>query len=182
MSIWQYITQHPALKGAGSVNVPSGTDISNSILGGVSTGYDISSPVVNDLMTGIQDLDLDWQRQLYLTNLANSYNKSAQHDYQNWLESMSGSAYQRQVDDLKKAGYNPALVLGAGGAGVSSSGYSTFVAPSGPTTGAYQLKKSNTAFKYANLKAQNMRFVADRILKILDKYMPSVDDLIKFFG
>lgn len=184
MSFWDSITSHPILKGATSSivpNIPSGTDISNAMLGGVTSGYGLENKELSDLITGVQDLDLDFLRQVYLTNVANSYNKSAQQDYQNWLQMMSGSAYQRQAEDLKKAGYNPALVLGAGGASVPASGYSSYESHSAPATGAYKLKASNTAYKYEALKWQNMRFIIDKATKMIERIMPSSKDLLELF-
>ena len=71
---------------------------------------------VNNLFTG----DLDYQRNLELMNEQMRYNTAEAQKNREWQTEMSNTAYQRQANDLRAAGYNPALVLGGSGASVMS--------------------------------------------------------------
>lgn len=76
-----------------------------------------------DFWTGLSNLvtgNLDYQRALEQLQISNSYNQAMvdkQFNYENYL---SSTAYQRAVEDLIKAGINPAMIYGNGGMGASS--------------------------------------------------------------
>lgn len=53
----------------------------------------------------------------------------------NWYETMSNTAYQRAVSDMKKAGINPILAYQHGGAAASGTGIATGSAASYSATG-----------------------------------------------
>lgn len=73
--------------------------------------------------------------ELYLQLLAERENTS---NAQAWYEKMSGSQYQRSVEDLKKAGLNPWLALqGLNGAGSGS------VQPAGTWSNSAYSNKTN---------------------------------------
>ena len=105
----------------------------------------------------------------------NSFNASAQQaanevNYQRFLENreyqtnLANTAYQRTVDDMKKAGINPALAGSVGGASVPSSAAAYATAPSnsgsGVLTGLGSLIQSlyRTGFDYSvNKSADNLK-------------------------
>lgn len=59
---------------------------------------------------------IDYQRSLDLLNKENEFSANQAEINRLFQEKMSNSAYQRQAEDLRLAGYNPALILGGGGA------------------------------------------------------------------
>lgn len=59
---------------------------------------------------------LDYQRTFNLAEYDRAFNSQEALANRQWEEYMSNTAYQRQVADMKKAGLNPYLALGAGGA------------------------------------------------------------------
>lgn len=71
---------------------------------------------VNNLFTG----DLDFQRELDLLNEQMAFNSAEAEKNRQWQTEMSNSAFTRQANDLRNAGYNPALMLGGSGASVMS--------------------------------------------------------------
>lgn len=89
-------------------------------------GYDITD------MSG----NLDWTRQLELLKLENAFNQAEAEKSRQWQERMSNTAFQRAAEDLKKAGFNPALLLGASGASTPSGATARSSSKSGTSTSA----------------------------------------------
>lgn len=87
---------------------------------------------------GITDMsgNLDWTRQLELLKLENAFNQSEAEKSRQWQERMSNTAFQRASEDLKKAGFNPALLLGASGASTPSGATARSSSKSGTSTSA----------------------------------------------
>lgn len=91
-----------------------------------STGYGITD------MSG----NLDWTRQLELLKMENAFNQAEAEKSRQWQERMSNTAYQRASADLKKAGFNPALLLGTSGASTPSGATARSSSKSGTSTSA----------------------------------------------
>lgn len=58
--------------------------------------------------------------QLGNTALQNYYNATEAKKQRDWEEKMSNTAYQRAVEDMQKAGINPAMLYQSGGQGAST--------------------------------------------------------------
>lgn len=91
-----------------------------------------------DYLKNIFSGNLDYDRTLELLNKEMTFNREESEKNRKWQEYMSNTAYQRAVEDLKKAGYNPALILGSGGAS-SPSGYSASVGSHSPISAGSQM-------------------------------------------
>ena len=88
-------------------SVPSSAEAASSGLGNVSFWE-----ALKNKFTG----NIDYQRNLALQQQAQVYNAEQASIQRAENRYLSNTAYQRQVADLKDAGYNPAMAVGAGGA------------------------------------------------------------------
>ena len=84
----------------------------------------------NNLFTG----NLDYQRQLEMLEKQQSFNAVEAQKTREWNERLANTAYQRQSEDLKSAGFNPALMLSGSGASGYTSASASSSAPSGKTS------------------------------------------------
>lgn len=66
--------------------------------------------------------NLDYKRQIELLEKEQAFNREEAEKNRVFQLEFSNTAYQRQADDLRKAGYNPGLILGQGGAYHTASG------------------------------------------------------------
>lgn len=162
----------------GRFNDDNGKMPANSALGAYDQQYPNNGtydPKLNEmeidenLLTGFTDVDLDYLRQLYLTNVANEYNSNLYDKYLKYQLDLANSAYQRQAQDLASAGYNPALVLGHGGASSTISGPIDYQSVQSPNSGRdYSLKMSAEARKNTELTIKKLKLVIDGINSVSD--------------
>lgn len=80
----------------------------DSINSQVTTAYSPGSPSTNAVGTFFNDVTG--------TSAQNEFNAKQASIQREWEERMSNTAYQRQVEDMKKAGLNPYLAYSSGGA------------------------------------------------------------------
>lgn len=94
-----------------------------------------------------------------LAAYGNSKAKKAAKSDRSWQEFMSNTAYQRKVEDLKKAGLNPMLAIGGGGASTpSGSTAKTYVPDSKPVTTSLAKQRLNQELK--NMQAQEAQAIS----------------------
>lgn len=114
---------------------------SNEILPAPSVNDNNSSYNTADFLDYLKNLysgNLDYNRTLEILNKEMTFNREESEKNRKWQEYMSNTAYQRAVEDLKKAGYNPALILGQGGAS-SPTSYNASVGSHSPIGSGNQM-------------------------------------------
>lgn len=86
-----------------------------------------------------QSAMLAFERDLKQMNLANEFTANEAQKNRDFQERMSNTAYQRAVDDMKKAGINPILAFQQGGASTPSGSSAN---SSSPNRGSNNTSKS----------------------------------------
>lgn len=93
----------------------SGSDEYRSMLSSWFNGADIAR---EDWLRDEQSAQNAFVRDMYMQDYANQFNASEAQKQRDFEERMSSTAYQRAVEDMKKAGINPIMLMGNGGADV----------------------------------------------------------------
>jgi len=114
-------------------------DIAGAIgTGGLSVIPGIAGDTGMDILTGGA---VSNAKSVEATNAANFAESQKNRDFQ---ERLSSSAYQRAVEDMRKAGLNPALAYSQGGASTPSGSTATATAPRKGDIGAGLLNTAKT--------------------------------------
>lgn len=112
--------------------------------------------------------NLQYQRAQELMKQQQAFNALEAQKNRDFQKSLSDSAYQRQALDLKKAGYNPALVLGGGGASTPSGGSAQSALAAAPNTTAHVKQQNNVLNAFSAIKLANdlLNDLQNRLIKV----------------
>lgn len=120
---------------------------------------------------------MDFNHQMMLAQQA--YNSAEAQKNRDWQEHMSNTAYQRAVQDMKKAGINPILAYQQGGASTPGGSAASAGMASG-VTDTYNQSDSmgmNSAYSYSNF-GEGLKALGNSIGNIFD----GLTDLLPWAG
>lgn len=99
------------IRGSGTIDNSSGSMPVGNTYRGLGSSFFNAEEIARE----------DWLRDKQMMDYANSFSASQAQLQRDFEERMSNTAYQRAVEDMKKAGINPVLAYQLGGADVPSS-------------------------------------------------------------
>lgn len=79
---------------------------------------------IEDWLRAEQSADLAFQRDLEMMKKTNEFNAKEAEKNRDWQERLSNTSYQRAVEDMKKAGINPLMLVSSNGASTPAGGFS----------------------------------------------------------
>lgn len=102
----------------------------------------------------------DFQRQWQLDEYNRQFNSIEAQKNREWQTEMSNTAYQRAVEDMKKAGINPIMAYSAGASSTPSGASASGSTSSNPSKGSF-VDSSSSVGSLANL----VNLVAGLVIK-----------------
>lgn len=129
-------------------------------LSGIRKTNDVINKSNVSIWKGLENIftgNLDYQRQLELQEKQQDFNAREAQKAREWNERLANTAYQRQSQDLKAAGFNPALMLSGSGAGgyTSAAASSSSGTSSGSGTGWKMLARIGLLLATQSMSALN---------------------------
>lgn len=100
------------------------------------------------------------------------YNEEQAKIARDWYADMSGSAYQRAVNDMKAAGLNPALMFGSGQAAATAAG----------SAASYNVNPGDTASSMINSFASYGKYYAAMISAVSSAVNGLLSNIAGFMG
>lgn len=122
--------------------------------------------------------NLEYQRQLELMSAQQAFNASEAQKNRDFQLELANSAYQRAAQDLKKAGFNPALMLGSSGAATPSGSMASIGSYSAPST------TSASATRYAawrSSKTATTNTIINSATSVFNQILKSATDIASSF-
>lgn len=138
----------------------------------LNVGKSLSQPIHNIVSSIYGNLSgqNELKMQEYLMNRQNAYNTIESQKNRDFQAYMSNTAYQRMADDLKKAGFNPALMISNGGASTPSGSMANMSLGQAPNLTYSSSSRYNTnvrtAFDFINNLVSNATKLASSTMSM----------------
>lgn len=119
---------------------------------------------LNNIFSG----NLDYDRTLELLKFEQAFNREEAQKNRDFQKMMSNTSFQRAYNDLKQAGFNPALMVGLGGATTP--------------TGSNAFSTSKNVIPSGNQMTQIINTLLTSAFKLVSQLIPNPNAVISAFG